>query len=96
MTRVELENGVYRDPEQADVRRALVDMLLGGIEVLDFTDADAARFGEIIATTGFSRRRTTDRMIAATALLHGATLITMNGDDFRDVPGLKLEVWEAD
>jgi hypothetical protein len=35
------------------------------------------------------------RMIAATALVEGLTLITVNGEDFRDVPGLEFLVWEA-
>jgi tRNA(fMet)-specific endonuclease VapC len=34
-------------------------------------------------------------MIAATALAHDLTLITMNGKDFRDLPGLKLVEWET-
>ena len=32
-------------------------------------------------------------MIAATALVEGLTLITTNGDDFRDVPELELVEW---
>lgn len=43
--------------------------------------------------TDFSRRRIIDRMIAAQALLHDATLVTMNGEDFKDIPGLKLLIW---
>lgn len=34
-------------------------------------------------------------MIAATALVHGLVLITLNGRDFTDVPDLDLEVWPA-
>jgi len=34
-------------------------------------------------------------MIAAAALVHDLTVITMNGNDFRDVPGLKLEIWPS-
>jgi len=49
----------------------------------------------IISTIGFSRSRINDRMIAAKALIANATLPTMNGDDFRDIPGLKLDVWPA-
>ena len=34
-------------------------------------------------------------MIVATALVHDLTLVTMNGADFNDIAGLKLEVWDA-
>ena len=42
---------------------------------------------------GYSRRKLLDRMIAAQALVHRATLVTLNEDDFRDIPGLHLESW---
>jgi predicted nucleic acid-binding protein len=47
----------------------------------------------IVETTGFSRRKVLDRMIAAQALVHRATLITRNAADFRDVPGLQILEW---
>ena len=34
-----------------------------------------------------------DTLIAATALAHGATLVTHNTREFQRVPGLKLEDW---
>jgi tRNA(fMet)-specific endonuclease VapC len=34
-----------------------------------------------------------DRMIAAQALAHRATVVTQNGDDFREIPGLPLLTW---
>jgi len=34
-----------------------------------------------------------DRMIAAQALVHRASLVTMNADDYADVPGLSLLAW---
>jgi predicted nucleic acid-binding protein len=93
ISRVELENGVYRDPDQVETRRNLLDALLRRLNVIDFTDETAVAFSKIVAKTGFSRRKTNDRMIAATALVHDLTLITMNGDDFLDVPGLQIEIW---
>lgn len=95
VTRVELEGGVAARPDVADKRRAALDVLLDELDTLDFDGAAADAYRGILAATGYSRPRILDRMIAATALAHGLPLITMNGDDFRDVPGLKLEVWES-
>lgn len=50
-------------------------------------------YGRIVAHAGYSRRKLLDRMIAAQALVHRAALVTLNADDFTDVPGLKLEAW---
>jgi tRNA(fMet)-specific endonuclease VapC len=63
------------------------------MEVIDFTTSMAATYGKIVAKSGFSRRKIIDRMIAATAIVSGLTLITTNGGDFADIDGLKLEVW---
>jgi predicted nucleic acid-binding protein len=95
VTAVELEGGIVRVPELAEMRRARVDALLAELAVLPFDGACANQYGRIVAATGWSRPRIFDRMIAATALLHDLTLITMNGDDFRDIPNLKLEVWPS-
>jgi predicted nucleic acid-binding protein len=51
------------------------------------------QYGDIVRANGFSRTRVFDRLIAATALVHDLTLVTINGADFRDNPGLNLEVW---
>lgn len=95
LTRVELEGGIYAKPQFAAQRRAAVDALLTFLPVLDFDFDMAEAYGTILQSTGFSRRKIIDRMIAATALVEGLTLITSNGDDFVDVPGLELLVWEA-
>lgn len=95
LTRIELEGGVDAKPEQRASRRAALDAMLAVFVVLDFDAACADAYRDIVARAGFSRRKTIDRMIAGTALAHGLTLVTMNGDDFRDVPGLRLEVWSA-
>lgn len=93
MTRVELEGGVPRNAPDLPARRARLDALLESLRTLPFDDACASRYRAIMDATDFSRRRIIDRMIAAQALLHDATLVTMNGEDFKDIPGLKLLIW---
>ena len=93
VTRVELEGGVYRDPAHASVRRARLDAMLSAIPALAFDDLAAETYATIVASAGYSRRKLLDRMIAAQALVHRATLITFNPDDFSDLPGLSLLVW---
>lgn len=93
VTRVELEGGVHRDPADAPARRVRLDTLLRAIPVLAFDDAAADAYAAIVASAGYSRRKLLDRMIAAQALVHRATLVTMNADDFRDIAGLELLAW---
>ncbi len=93
VSRVELENGVYRDPPWAALRRAALDTILTRVATIDFGAAELAAYCGIVETIGYSRANVRDRMIAATALAHDLTLVTFNGSDFRGVPGLRLEVW---
>jgi tRNA(fMet)-specific endonuclease VapC len=93
ISRVELEGGVYRDPAQAGIRRPRLDAILAALPVLAFDDAAANAYRQIVEAVGYSRRKLLDRMIAAQALVHRATLVTMNAADFRDVPGLELLSW---
>ena len=95
VTWIELEGGINAVPAFARKRRAAVDALLDVLDILDFDSACAAAYGRIVAAAGYSRPKVIDRMIAATALVHGLTLITVNGRDFRDVPGLELNVWRV-
>ncbi len=93
VTRVELEGGVHRHPEDAAARRARLDVLLRAIPTLAFDDAAAEAYAAIVAHAGYSRRKLLDRMIAAQALVHRATLVTINAEDFSDVVGLRLLRW---
>lgn len=93
VSRVELEGGVYRDPAQAAVRRARLDVILSAIPTVAFDDEAAQAYAAIVAGAGYSRRKLLDRMITAQALVHRATLVTMNAGDFGDVPGLALLAW---
>lgn len=93
ITRVELEGGVYRDPTQAPLRRARLDVMLSAIPALDFDASAAEAYGRIVAAAGYSRRKLLDRMIAAQAIVHRAALVTLNAADFADVPGLRVVAW---
>ncbi|PAX08543.1 PIN domain-containing protein [Sphingomonas lenta] len=95
ITQIELEGGVVAEPLLAAKRRMLLDAMLLQFPVLDF-DADcAAAYREIVEARGYSRPKVVDRMVAATALRYGLTVVTANARDFRDVPGLALEVWPS-
>ena len=93
ISRIELENGVYQDPRWTEMRRAALDVILGQVETLDFGRAEIDAYRAILETSGHSKRKVSDRMTAATALVHDLTLVTMNGRDFQDIAGLKLEAW---
>ena len=56
----------------------------------EFGKAEAVAYGQIVAQIGYSRRKVIDRMIAAQAIVIGATLVTLNPDDFSDIPDLNL------
>lgn len=93
VTRVELEGGVYRDPAHARLRRERLDVVLSAIPAVSF-DADSAdAYRAIVASAGYSRSTLLDRMIGAQALVHRATLVTMNPGDFSDIPGLTILAW---
>ena len=93
VSRVELEGGVHRVPADMAVRRSRLDAMLAHLPILAFDDAAADAYGRIVAATGYSRRLVLDRMIAAHALVTGATLLTANGRDFRTIPGLVVQDW---
>jgi tRNA(fMet)-specific endonuclease VapC len=93
VTRVELEGGVYRDPAYSQIRRARLDAILAAVPALAFDDAAAEAYGAIVASAGYSRRKLLDRMIAAQALVHRASLVTMNAGDYADIPDLALVAW---
>lgn len=70
--------------------KILLRALPGGI--VPFDESAASFAGELFYLTGSKRRTRLDTMIAATAILSGAELATVNPDDFEPfIPhGLKL------
>ena len=90
-----MEGGVYSKPELIATRRAGLTQLVQLLAVIDVTMAIASAYGRIVERHGFNRRKIIDRMIAATAIAHDLTLITGNGEDFSDIEGLSLQVWQA-
>ena len=69
---------------------ALLDNFIAEIPLLPFDQAAARAY----AALPF-KRQSYDRLIAAHALSLGLGVITRNGRDFADVPGLVVEDWTA-
>jgi tRNA(fMet)-specific endonuclease VapC len=63
------------------------------MNVLEFTDQIAREFERLRQLR--LRIGTQDLKIAATALIHQATLLSRNLKDFRRVPGLQVEDWTS-
>jgi tRNA(fMet)-specific endonuclease VapC len=63
--------------------------------VLDVDEGIALRAGEIAAALSDRgiASKTPDMVLAATALIHGLTLVTHNTRDFASVPGLTVVDW---
>lgn len=93
VSKVELDNVIYRDPAEAHTRQVALDLLLENFDILPFGMDESAYYRAIVARLGYNRSSTLDRMIAATALRMGATVITANIRDFRDIPDLTTEDW---
>jgi tRNA(fMet)-specific endonuclease VapC len=93
ITQVELINGIYKYPALTNTRKQRVDTILASYAALDFDHIAIEQYEKIIAACGFSRRKILDHMIAAQALAATAKLITLNPDDFTDIPNLEVIDW---
>ncbi|WP_217283716.1 type II toxin-antitoxin system VapC family toxin [Pseudaquabacterium terrae] len=92
----ELKFGLFRLPPQArEPRLQALAQFLAPLTLLPFDalGADhAARLRAALESLG-TPIGPHDTSIAATALAHGATLVTRNVSEFSRVPGLLLENW---
>jgi tRNA(fMet)-specific endonuclease VapC len=93
----EIAYGIERLPRsrRRSVLQARFDLICSEMSRAEWTDAVSQAYGRIKAT--LERRGTRiedfDAAIAAHALAVGATLVTINVDHMRRVPGLRIEDW---
>ncbi len=84
---------VCADPAER-ARRAAYLRQIEDRPILPVTSHTAAAFGVLAATVKLSGRsprpRYNDLWIAAQAIEHGHTLLTLNSADFADLPGLRI------
>jgi predicted nucleic acid-binding protein len=66
------------------------EALLPSPHAVLFGHREAERAAQLYRAVSRARGREFDLAVAACALVHGATLWTLNPEDFRDVPGLML------
>ena len=66
------------------------EKVLPADQAIPFAAEEAARAADVYRRVSRARTREVDIAIAATAIVRGAPLWTLNPEDFRDIPDLKL------
>jgi len=96
VVRAELLFGAFRSQRRTQ-NLERTNSFLAGFQSLPFDDEAAYRHALIRAelTAKGQLIGPNDLLIAATALAHGAILVTHNTAEFSRVPGLLIEDWEA-
>ncbi|KAA3603986.1 MAG: type II toxin-antitoxin system VapC family toxin [Candidatus Scalindua sp. AMX11] len=76
-------------------RSTFVEGIIARVPVLDFTEEIARTYAELYAYFLKPRRKSGgnvhDLQIAATAITHSFAVLTGNAEDFKKIPGLKIE-----
>jgi tRNA(fMet)-specific endonuclease VapC len=94
----ELYAWAHLRPDPTELLFQIDNDLLPDLILLDYDRACAREFGRlrgILQRRGITIGRL-DLMIASTALVHDLTLVTHNTQDFKNIPGLRLEDWLED
>ena len=96
VVRAELLFGAFRSKRQTQ-NLERTNAFLAGFQSLPFDDEAAYRHALVRAELSAKGQLIgpNDLLIAATALAHGAILVTHNSAEFSRVPGLLIEDWEA-
>lgn len=93
VTYAELRAGLEMQAQDRQHDEQVLALLIRRIPVLAFDAAAAVSYGVQRAAVRERRRDALDRLIAAHAVCVGATLVTNNEADFKDLPGLVVENW---
>lgn len=91
----ELYVWAYRRSDPTDALAAIDKMLFHEVSVINYDHDCAKEFGRIRVDL---RRQgievpSLDLMIATAALIYDLTLVTHNTEDFKNIPGLRLDDW---
>ena len=97
VTVMEIEYGLKLNPARARKIEPMIRSLLNDVRELPFAHEDAQAAAAVRAA--LAKRGTPigpyDVMIGGTALRHGLTLVTSNGDEFERISGLSVEDWRS-
>ncbi|MEK6776934.1 MAG: type II toxin-antitoxin system VapC family toxin [bacterium] len=96
ITLAELRYGVSKSQHVEKNRQALDEFILP-LEVADFDEKAAAEYGSIRAVLEKAGKPigAMDMLIGAHALSLGATLVTNNKKEFKQIKSLKIDDWSA-
>lgn len=84
-----------RKSENVQKNLALLELFFKGVQSLPFEDKAAEFYGSIYAllSKAGSSIGSNDLMIASIAQANDLIVVTRNADEFRRIPGLRVEVW---
>ncbi len=93
VTYAELRAGLEMQARFREHDERVLNSLTQRIPVLPLDKTAAESYGVLRAAVRERSRDALDRLIAAHAVSVGLTLVTNNGADFKDYPGLRVENW---